>query len=104
MLLGHDGPPGGLWRNNMVTGEPLQRCPRRDELEAPEEMGREVSRMRLEYYPLFRRGHLLRAGGLEDQPALYLDHMTLLDGYERLIKRKLAVTDDDGDSGEDDEE
>lgn len=81
-ILGHDGPPEGMWRNNLVTDQPLARCPIRDLQLADERTAREVERMRSLYHPLWRQGRLLIDGGIADQPAAWLEAMQYLDALE----------------------
>lgn len=75
VALGHDGPPQQYWTENLLTGAPLARCPIRELLLArdrdPELMG-ELERYTDTYYPAYRDGFLLVAGGVADQPARYL--------------------------------
>jgi hypothetical protein len=75
-MLGHDGPPTAFWRENLVTGKPLDRCPLRTlQLAAREhrELAEEVQRYSQDYVPAFEAHHLLVAGGLADQPARYVE-------------------------------
>jgi hypothetical protein len=93
-VLGHDEKPYGMWTHNLATGEELQRCPMRDLLEADEQVLREVNTHRTELYPLFRKGHLLNAGGLADQSARYLSFMRYCDRTadaveDRVIKAQM---------------
>ena len=103
VLLGHDGPPMGLWRSNMITGAPLRECPIRTMLrtrEADPRLSREIERMRLEYFPLFRQGHLLAAGGVAAQPARYLEYMRELSAADELFQLRLRPSNDDADGGD----
>ena len=79
-LLGHDGPPQGLWDKNLIDGRPLERCPMMDLISAAPEKRREITIMRTELYPLYREGHLLEGGGVADQPARYMEFMREFDG------------------------
>ena len=74
--LGHDGPPTNYWRENLITDEPLKRCPLRDLLQAHDhnpELAAEVDRYVGIYMPAYRDGHLLVGGGIADQPVRYLE-------------------------------
>lgn len=66
---------GAMWRDNLITGEKLERCPLRDLLEANSESLSEFNVARLELYPMFRRGFLYFSGGVADQPARYIAWM-----------------------------
>lgn len=68
-VLGHDGPPAGMWTENLVNDEPLALCPQRQLLLASREVLREVSVYETEIYPLYKKGFLLHAGSIGDQPA-----------------------------------
>ncbi len=72
--LGHDGPPAALWLENLLTAEPLTRCPIRQLQLAPPELQAELDRDR-RTLPLYQAGHLLIAGGISDQPARWLETM-----------------------------
>jgi hypothetical protein len=74
--LGHDGPPTLHWRDNLVTGEPLTRCPVRMRQLADSALLAEVERHEETYHPLYTRGHLLEPGGIAQQPARWVDYMT----------------------------
>jgi hypothetical protein len=81
--LGHDGPPTNLWRENLLTGEPLSRCPVRTLQLAEEDLEsaalvRELERVADVYFPAYEQGVLLEAGGVSDQPARYLDLIGLV--------------------------
>lgn len=74
--LGHDGPPEGYWREHLITGEELTRCPIRELLDARRdrpELLAELEEYSTTLYPMYRDGHLLTAGGVGDQPARYVD-------------------------------
>lgn len=91
VLLGHDGPPLGLWQTNTFTEAPLTECPMRTILRAREtspRIAREVDRMQYEYLPLYKDGHLLVAGGVAEQPARYLAFMRELAMTEKLFQLK----------------
>jgi hypothetical protein len=87
-MLGHDGPPEAFWRENLITGKPLHRCPVRTQQLADPTLMREIDTMRLELYPAWQQGHLLTAGGIEDQPARYLEFMRLFDRQRVLVQEK----------------
>jgi hypothetical protein len=103
-LLGHDGPPAGLWTTNIVTGERLKRCPVMDLRTADRNTLREVTMMRTELYPLYREGHLLVAGGVIDQPARYLSFMREMDAArlkaESAFQKVLRDEEDDADTAQ----
>lgn len=87
--LGHDGPPiGGYWTENLVTEEPLQRCPLRTLQLAPPALGLELARHTETYYPAYVAGQLLNDGGLAAQPARYLDLMTEIATYAHRAQAK----------------
>lgn len=91
-LLGHDGPPkGGMWRENLVDGRPLQICPVRlfqiAEEVAPEMLA-EFNRHVHEYYPHYAKGHLLLAGGVANQPAITMEYMREIDRLRALTQAK----------------
>lgn len=74
-MLGHDGVPTGFYRNNLVTGEPITRCPLRDWLDASEEVRSGIRMYEEELYTLYQDGFLHSAGGVGDQDARYIDFM-----------------------------
>lgn len=78
-LLGHDGPPAGMWDENLVTGEPLARCPMRALLDADDVTRHEATELTYVQFPLFKHGHLFRAGAISEQPAWWIEAMTLLE-------------------------
>lgn len=98
LMLGHDGPPTNYWRENVVTGETLARCPLRT-LQLIEErdpaLGREYARMVGEYFPHYQRGHLLEAGGLADQPARYVAWMRALAAMDARFQARLHAQPED---------
>jgi hypothetical protein len=72
-MLGHDGPPAGIWRENIITGEPLARCPVRTiQLAHDTPVGAEFTRYLTTYFPAYEDGFLLEPGGIGAQPARYL--------------------------------
>lgn len=89
-LFGHDGPPLGLWRDNLVSGEPLQRCPMRDLLEwqdAGSPLLEELER-HLRYRRHYQQGVLLEAGGLAAQPARYIAWLDAIDDAAITAERR----------------
>jgi hypothetical protein len=86
--LGHDGPPEGFWPDNLLTDEPIERCPIRQLQLAEPALREEVIRWRDLYYPLYKKGHLLLTGGVAEQPARYLEAMQYLEGLDSVISRK----------------
>lgn len=103
MLLGHDGPPQGPWRENLLSGQPLAECPLRTLLRAEEAtpaLSAEFDRYGTTYYPLYKAGHLLVKGGVSDQPARYLDYMVAIRTTEDAVQRKF----DEVDAAEEDDE
>lgn len=92
-MLGHDGPPAAFWRENLITDEPLARCPVRTLLLARETnpvLVRELDRYTETYYPAYKDGHLLVRGGVADQPARYLDIINLTRDLEHAVDAKAA--------------
>jgi hypothetical protein len=80
-MLGHDGPPTAFWRENLITGATLERCPVRTLLDARQEnpqLVAEVESYLTTLYPAYRDGHLLVAGGVADQPARYWDVINMI--------------------------
>lgn len=86
--MGHNGPPTGLYRENLVTGGQLARCPRRDLLEADPSVNAEIESMRLEVYPLWSKGMLLMPGTVGEQPARDLAFMREFDAVKGLTQLK----------------
>jgi hypothetical protein len=87
-MLGHDGPPETFWRENLLTGKPLDRCPVRTLQLANPQLSDELDTARRELWPLWERGLLLASGGIEDQSARYLDLMREFDHTQRLVDLK----------------
>lgn len=87
-MLGHDGPPTALYRDHLLTGKPLERCPLRTIQLANPHLSGEIETYRRELWPLWEKGHLLAAGGVEDQPARYLDMMREFDRTQLLVDLK----------------
>jgi hypothetical protein len=100
--LGHDGPPTNLWRENLLTGETLPRCPVRTLLLADEDPGtsalaRELDRYADVYFPAYEQGYLLEAGGVSDQPARYWELIGLVRELRADTQaRYLALVSDEG--------
>ena len=94
--LGHDGPPTNYWRENLLSGEPLQRCPVRELLALRETDPRALTEFEQHvgtYWPAYKAGHLLVAGGIADQPARYVDMMhAIADVVERSDDKYLELT------------
>lgn len=86
--LGHDGPPQGMWDKNLVTGEPLHRCPIRDFILAKPEEREEVERYKMVYFPNYQKGHLLVDGGVSEQPARYIEVMTYLESLKERMEAR----------------
>jgi hypothetical protein len=81
------------WTENLITGEPLARCPLRTLQLAPPDVRAEVDRYVDVYYPAYDAGHLLVSGGIAAQPARYLELVQLTSRYERLVQEKYdAIT------------
>lgn len=73
----------------------LTRCPVRDMLDVEEKTPKLWATFRQYvdvYHPLYERGFLLVAGGVEDQPAHYLDGMVHIDMVERAqLARQMEI-------------
>lgn len=87
-MLGHDGPPESFWRENLLTEKPLERCPVRTLQIADPRLAGEIETFRYEIWPLWQRGLLLSAGGIEDQSARYLDMMRVFDRTQERVEAK----------------
>jgi hypothetical protein len=74
-ILGHDGPPTQYWKENLIDGKSLERCPLRSLLLADPQLVAEINRHVNEYYPFYQDGHLLVSGGISDQPARTVAYM-----------------------------
>jgi hypothetical protein len=85
--LGHDREPTGLWDENLVTGEPLTRCPIRLLQLAPRDTQREIDRWKDQYLD-YKKGQLLVSGGIAEQPARWLEAMHLLENLEKRQESK----------------
>jgi hypothetical protein len=95
-LLGHDGPPEGIFREHLLSGEPLKECPMRTLLRAHDESPaalQELNRYSDLYHPAYDDGHLLVSGGLADQPARYLDLIMALRISENQMQQKYDEVD-----------
>lgn len=89
--LGHDGPPQGPWRENVVTGKELTLCPMRTLLLAQEsnpQLVAEVNRYVDVYYPAYEDKHLLTSGGIADQPARYMSLIGAIRDAEAAVQTK----------------
>lgn len=95
-MLGHDGPPEAFWRENLLTGKPLERCPVRTLLLADPHLVGEMETYRAELWPLWEKGLLLAAGGIEDQPARYLDYMRAFDHAQAMVDLKAREVSGEG--------
>jgi hypothetical protein len=99
-MLGHDGPPESFWRKNLLTGKPLERCPVRTLQLATPHLVDEIEALRTEIWPLWEKGLLLSAGGIEDQSARYLDYMREFDLTQRMVEAKAKeIASSEADSG-----
>ena len=85
--LGHDREPTGLWDSNLITDAPLTRCPVRLLQLAEPEVRREILRWK-DQYPDFKKGHLLVAGGISDQPARWIEAMHCLESLDQRQQSK----------------
>lgn len=92
-MLGHDGPPETFWKKNLLTEKPLDRCPVRTLQLADQRLVAEIETNRQEIWPLWKRGLLLSAGGVEDQSARYLDMMREFDRTQVRVNRKAKELD-----------
>lgn len=86
--MGHDGPPQGLWTENLVTKQPLERCPVRTLLLAPPALTAEVHRYVNTWYPAYQDGFLMQEGGLADQPARYVELVQLTQRLDRMVQAR----------------
>jgi hypothetical protein len=96
-MLGHDGPPETYWRDNLITGKPLERCPVRTLQLANPHLVSEIETHRTELWPLWEKGLLLSAGGIADQSARYMDLMREFDHTQTLVD---ALAREDASAGE----
>lgn len=77
--LGHSGRPQAMWLQNLVTGKDLELCPRMMLLRADPELLHEIATHRDDLYPIYRAGHLPRAGGVLEQDARTLAYFRFID-------------------------
>lgn len=98
-LLGHDGAPQSYWRENLVSGERLAECPLRTWVRAREQqrpLFDEIDRYLSTYHPAYRKGFLLVAGGIADQPARYLAMVQHIDAVWDQVDAKLVAIETEG--------
>jgi hypothetical protein len=102
-LLGHDGPPAGLYTRNLVTNAELDRCPKRTILLAARSEVMEMRRYVDTYLPAYTDGFLLVPGGIADQPARYVELVQLGRSYQRTVEAQYVKVraGNDTDGGED---
>jgi hypothetical protein len=62
---------------------------------APAPLMAEIDRYTESYYPAYRDGHLLVAGGLADQPARYVELVQLTRSYEHAVQAKFDAEQED---------
>jgi hypothetical protein len=99
--LGHDGPPKAIWFENLVTEEPIEICPLRAIQLAAPSLREELWRMEQQWFPLYEKSNMLVAGGIEDQPARWLDWMQAIERMNNLSElRYLELTSPERDSDE----
>lgn len=79
-----------MWRENLIDGKPLERCPVRSLQLADPLLVSEMHRHVNEYYPHYEDGHLLIAGGIADQPARYLAYMNEIGRTRETVDQKYA--------------
>lgn len=89
-MLGHDGPPTQYWKENLIDGKPLERCPVRSLQLADPSLVAEINRHVNEYYPFYEDGHLLVAGGIADQPARTVTYMLEIKRVSQLVDLRHA--------------
>ncbi len=77
-----------MYRENLVTGIALARCPRRDLLLAKSSVTSGIESARLELYPLWLKGMLLLPGSVGEQPARDLAFMREFDSVRELTQAK----------------
>ena len=90
MILGHDGPPTQYWKENLIDGKPLERCPLRTILLADPNLVSEMTRHVNEYFPFYEDGHLLVAGGISDQPARSIAYMLEIKRVRQTVDARYA--------------
>lgn len=98
IILGHDGPPTPqLWERNLITREPLARCPLRTIQLAPPGVAAELQRYADRYVPAYEDGHLLVSGGWGEQPARYAELVQMTVQFKRQSQERYdELTQDDG--------
>jgi hypothetical protein len=90
-ILGHDGPPlGTMWKENLIDGKPLERCPVRTLQLADGQLVSEINRHVNQYYPFYEDGHLPVAGGISDQPARTVAYLLEIRRLKGVIDAKHA--------------
>lgn len=99
-MLGHEGPPTAYWKENLVDGTKLERCPMRSLLLADPELVAEINRHVNEYFPFYEGGHLLVAGGISDQPARWVAYMLEINRDQQLVDLKFAELNAGGEGSE----
>lgn len=88
-----------MYRENMITGTVLARCPRRDLILASPSVMSGIESARLELYPLWRKGMLLVPGSVGEQPARDLAFMREFDSVREMTQAKAdAIRAADGDA------
>jgi hypothetical protein len=92
-MLGHDGPPTAVWREHLLTGQPLARCPVRDILDTPADVRDELNEFMQLLVPAYDAGHLLVSGGISDQPARYVEMITHIRDTRALVAARLHEID-----------
>lgn len=97
-MLGHDGPPTSYWRENLVNGNRLDRCPVRTMQLADPKLARELEMFRFEIYPFWKKGHFPRAGGAGDQSARELAMLRELDRVGEVVKDRYSELRGDNDA------
>jgi hypothetical protein len=90
-MLGHDGPPTSFYRQHLLTGEDLPRCPMRTlqlAAETDRAVSTELGRYLTTVFPMYTDGHLLEDGGVSAQPARSLEILGLIRESEAQIDAK----------------
>lgn len=87
-VLGHDGPPQGMWTENLIDEKPLSICPRMTLLKANKDVMREVDTYRTEVFPLWKKGLLLHPGSVGEQPARELAMLREFDLTQDRVQAK----------------
>lgn len=100
-MLGHDKQPTAYWKENLLTGEKLERCPLRTIQLADPTLVSEMRRHVNEYFPFYEDGHLLVAGGISDQPARTLGYILEIRRLWGMVDEKyMATLDPSGEGSE----